>query len=67
LVGRECQTSVTLWSLISSVERHGGDPQRYLTSLFAKLPLLGPNASPADLAQFLPDVWKRADVETTTT
>lgn len=57
------QHAATLWSLIASAERHAVDPQRYLTSLFAKLPLLGPNASPADLAQFLPDVWKAEDLQ----
>lgn len=56
------QHAATLWSLIASAERHGLDPQRYLTSLFAKLPLLGPNATTEKLAQFLPDVWKAEDV-----
>jgi len=43
-----------LWSLIASCERHGVDPQRYLTSLLAKI-----RHTPADaLAQFLPDAWK---------
>jgi hypothetical protein len=60
---RAAATAATLWSLIASAERHAVDPQRYLTSLFAKLPLLGPNASPADLTPFLPDVWKREDEE----
>lgn len=46
-----------LWSLIASCQRHGLDPQRYLTSVFAKIHL----TPPADLAQFLPDVWKRED------
>jgi transposase len=50
-----------LWSLIASAERHGLDPQRYLTSVLAKLPLLGPDASPADLTHFLPDIWKAED------
>jgi transposase len=49
-----------LWSLIASCERHGVDPQRYLTSVLAKLgraPTAGwPPAE--DLEQFLPDVWK---------
>jgi len=56
------QHAATLWSLIASAERHGVDPQRYLTSLFAKLPLLGPSPTPAELAQFLPDVWKAEDM-----
>lgn len=46
-----------LWTLIASAERHGLDPQRYLTSVLAKI-----GQTPAEeLAQFLPDVWKRAD------
>lgn len=47
-----------LWSLIASCERHGVDPQRYLTSVLAKI-----GTTPAEeLAQFLPDVWKCDDV-----
>src|SRR5690606_2328386 len=39
-----------LWSLIASAERHGICPQRYLTSVLAKLP-----CTPAgQLEQFLP-------------
>ena len=55
-----------LWSLIASAERHSIDPQRYLTSVLAKLPFIrlpdagSPDAA-AELAQFLPDVWKRED------
>ena len=46
-----------LWSLIASAERHGVDPQRYLTSVLAKLP-----TTPAsELEQFLPDVWAKED------
>jgi transposase len=46
-----------LWSLIASCERHAIDPQRYLTSVLAKI-----GQTPAeDLEQFLPDVWKRDD------
>ncbi|MCA9268916.1 MAG: IS66 family transposase, partial [Planctomycetales bacterium] len=46
-----------LWSLLASCERHAVDPQRYLTSLLAKI-----GATPHDdLEQFLPDVWKAAD------
>jgi hypothetical protein len=44
-----------LWSLIASAERHGLDPQRYLTSVLAKI---GQTPS-VELDQFLPDVWKR--------
>lgn len=49
-----------LWSLIASCERHGVDPQRYLTSVLAKLPLLR-KGDPEDLEQFLPDVWAKDD------
>jgi len=46
-----------LWSLIASAERHAVDPQRYLTSVLAKI-----GTTPAgELEQFLPDVWKRDD------
>ncbi len=47
-----------LWSLIASAERHAIDPQRYLTSVLAKLPLIASQAgSPSadELTQFLPD------------
>jgi transposase len=51
------QHHATLWSLIASAERCGVDPQRYLTSVLAKLPF-----TPAhELDQFLPDVWKNED------
>jgi transposase len=46
-----------LWSLIASAERHGIDPQRYLTSVLAKI-----GQTPAeDLGQLFPDVWKAED------
>ena len=46
-----------LWSLIASCERHGVDPQRYLTSALAKI-----GTTPREeLEQFLPDVWKAED------
>jgi hypothetical protein len=55
-----------LWSLIASAERHGVDPQRYLTSVLAKLPLLAtspassaPSATAEHLAPFLPDIWAK--------
>jgi transposase len=48
-----------LWSLIASAERHGLDPQRYLTSVLAKIG----QTSAAELSQFLPDVWKRANAD----
>jgi transposase len=47
-----------LWSLIASCERHGIDPQRYLTSVLAKIGV----TSTEDLEQFLPDVWKAEEV-----
>jgi len=43
-----------LYSLIASAERYGVDPQRYLTSLLAKIG----QTKLSDLGQFLPDVWK---------
>jgi transposase len=46
-----------LWSLIASAERHGVDPQRYLTSVLAKIG----QTSVEQLCQFLPDVWKCND------
>jgi hypothetical protein len=46
-----------LWSMIASAERHGLDPQRYLTSVLAKIG----QTPAAELDQFLPDVWKRED------
>jgi hypothetical protein len=52
---RAGQTAATLYSLIASAERHGVDPQRYLTSVLAKIA-----TTPAgELEQLLPDVWKR--------
>ena len=46
-----------LWSLIASCERHAVDPQRYLTSVLAKI-----GTTPVEeLGQFLPDVWKVGD------
>jgi transposase len=46
-----------LWSLIASCERQGVDPQRYLTSVLAKIG----QTPAAKLDQFLPDVWKREE------
>jgi transposase len=43
-----------LYTLIASAERHGVDPQAYLTSILAKI-----SSTPlSELNQFLPDVWK---------
>ncbi len=47
-------TAATLYTLIASAERHGVDPQRYLASVLAKIPI-----TPAgELEPFLPDIWK---------
>jgi transposase len=46
-----------LWSLIATCERHGVDPQRYLTSVLAKIGTMPVE----ELEQFLPDVWKAED------
>ncbi|HVT30416.1 MAG TPA: IS66 family transposase [Lacipirellulaceae bacterium] len=54
-------TAAVLYSLIASAERHELDPQRYLTSVLARLPGL----PPSDLPKLLPDAWKRADVDVT--
>jgi transposase len=53
------QSHARLWTLIASAERHGLDPQRYLTSVLAKV-----GRTPiSELDQFLPDVWKAEDAE----
>jgi transposase len=53
------KTAAMLYSLIATAERHGIDPQRYLTSVLAKLPF-----TPAgELDQFLADVWKKDSQE----
>jgi transposase len=49
-----------LWTLIASAERHDVDPQRYLTSVLAKLPFIPPD-DVEQLDQFLPDAWRAAD------
>jgi transposase len=46
-----------LYTLIASAERHGIDPQRYLTGILAKIG----QTKLSDLGQFLPDVWKQDD------
>jgi hypothetical protein len=43
-----------LYTLIASAERHGVDPQAYLTSVLAKISI----TPLSELNQFLPDVWK---------
>ena len=54
---RAGETTALLYTLIASAERHGVDPQRYLTSVFAKLPF----TPESEIDQFLPDVWKQDD------
>lgn len=46
-----------LWTLIASAERHGIDPQHYLTSVLAKIG----QTKLSELDLFLPDVWKAED------
>jgi len=46
-----------LWSLIASAERHAVCPQRYLTSVLAKIG----QTPTGELEQFLPDAWKAED------
>jgi len=49
------ENAARLWSLIASCDRHKLDPQRYLTSVFAKI-----GQTPREeLEQFLPDVWSK--------
>jgi transposase len=51
------QSHARLWTLIASAERHGLDPQKYLTSVLAKI-----SQTPmSELDQFLPDKWKADD------
>jgi transposase len=48
------QRAATLYSLVASAERHGVDPQRYLTSVLAQIA-----ATPVNqMGRFLPDVWR---------
>jgi hypothetical protein len=51
------QSHARLYTLIASAERHGIDPQRYLTSLLAKIG----QTKLSELEQFLPEVWKAED------
>ena len=51
--------AATLYSLITSAERHRIDPQRYPTSVLTRIA-----AIPASqLSSLLPDDWKRRDTE----
>jgi transposase len=51
------ENAARLWSLIASCQRHSIDPQRYLTSVLAKIG----QTSAEQLDQFLPDRWAKAD------
>jgi len=48
------ERTATLYSLIASAERHGLDPQRYLTGVLARIA----STPVSQLEQFLPDKWK---------
>ena len=48
------QRTATLYSLVASAERHGLDPQRYLTGVLARIA----STSTGQLEQFLPERWK---------
>jgi hypothetical protein len=55
------QTAATLYSLIASAERHGLDPQQYLTGVLANIasmPL-------GEVNRFLADVWAVANSQDT--
>jgi transposase len=49
------QAAAVIYTLIASAQRHGLDPERYLTSVFAKIA----STPMGELDQFLPDVWKK--------
>ena len=51
---RAGQTAATLYSLIASAERHGLDPQRYLTGVLANIA----STPVSEVNRFLPDVRK---------
>jgi transposase len=50
------EVSATLYTLVASAERHGIDPQAYLTGVLARLP----STPVSQVDQFLPDRWKAA-------
>jgi transposase len=52
---RAAANAAILYSLIASAERHGLDPQAYLTGVLANIA----TTPITQLDQFLPDVWKR--------
>ena len=49
------QRTATLYTLVASAERHGLDPQRYLTGVLARIA----STNVSQLEQFLPDRWKQ--------
>jgi hypothetical protein len=51
------RSHATLYTLIASAERHGIDPQKYLTSVLAKIG----RTKLSEVEQFLPNVWKAED------
>lgn len=51
------QSHARLYTLIASAERHGLDPQKYLTSVLAKIG----QTKLSELDQFLADLWKADD------
>ena len=51
------ESHANLYTLLSSAQRHGLDPQKYLMSVLAKI---GSTAM-SELEQFLPEVWKAED------
>ena len=55
------QRTATLYTLVASAERHGLDPQRYLTGVLARIA----GTPTSQLEQFLPDRWNRAHDGTT--
>lgn len=53
------KSHATLYALIASAERHGIDPQKYLTSVLAKIG----QTKLSELEQFLPEKWKAEDAD----
>jgi hypothetical protein len=47
-----------LYSLNASAERHGLDPQRYLTGVLVRIATM----PVSQLEQFLPDQWKATEL-----
>lgn len=56
---RAGKTAATLYSLVASAERHGLDPQRYLTGVFARIA----STPVSEVHKLLPDEWKVADAK----